>query len=205
MEATLRSPGWFRRLPTAQRESIERRFWEEGRLKLEPWLTPRLARPQIRRFHNSTVTGSSEVVGGPIAARLSGGEVQHADHIILATGYQADIKRVPYLAGVLDKIETAQGFPILDEHFQTSVPGLFITGFAATRDFGPFFGFVRGSTTAATIIARGLVESASRLNGDGAARRRRERHGIVRRHTDTAGRARALRRTASSGTTRPHS
>jgi hypothetical protein len=112
---------------------------------------------------------------------------------------------VPYLAGVLDRIETADGFPILDEHFQTSVPGLFITGFAATRDFGPFFGFVRGSTVAAAIIARRLVESASRLNGDGPARPRRGRRGIVRRHTDTAGRGRPLRRTASSVPTRAHS
>jgi len=68
---------------------------------------------------------------------------------------------VPYLAGVLDQVQIADGFPILDEHFQTSVPGLFITGFAATRDFGPFFGFVRGSTAAAEIIARRLVESGA--------------------------------------------
>jgi cation diffusion facilitator CzcD-associated flavoprotein CzcO len=190
MEATLRRSGWFRALPTAQREAIERRFWAEGRLKLEPWLGPRLARPEIRRFPNASVTSISELTGGAIAARLSGGEQLHVDHVILATGYEADLARVPYLAGVLDQIETAKGFPILDEHFQTSVPGLFITGFAATRDFGPFFGFVRGSTAAATIISRGPIEPAPRPAGDGTARPpARERH-AVRRHAEADGRRR---------------
>ena len=107
------------------------------------------------------MTSSRELTGGAIAARLSGGETLHLDRIILATGYRADLARVPYLAGVLDQVQIADGFPILDEHFQTTLPGLFITGFAATRDFGPFFGFVRGSTAAAEIIARRLVESGA--------------------------------------------
>jgi FAD-dependent urate hydroxylase len=170
IEATVRWPGWFRRLPPAEREAIERRFWAEGRLKLEPWLAPRLARHQVRRWAHATVTSSGELAGGAVAARLSGGEVLHVDHVILATGYQADLARVPYLAGVLDQVRLADGFPILDERFQTTVPGLFITCFAATRDFGPFFGFVRGSTAAAAIIAAGPIESASHFDSVGAAR-----------------------------------
>jgi thioredoxin reductase len=161
IEASVRWPGWFRALPSAEREAIDRRFWAEGRLKLEPWLAPRLARPEIRRWPNATVTSSVRLAGGAIAARLSSGEALHVDHVILATGYQADLTRVPYLAGVLDDVQLADGFPVLDERFQTSVPGLFITGFAATRDFGPFFGFVRGATAAATIIAGGPIESAA--------------------------------------------
>jgi cation diffusion facilitator CzcD-associated flavoprotein CzcO len=187
IEASVRWPGWFRRLPTAHREAIERRFWTEGRLKLEPWLAPRLASPQIRRWPNAMVA-SSEFASGAIAARLSTGEILHADHVILATGYRADLPRVPYLDGVIDQIQLADGFPILDEHFQTSVPGLFITGFAATRDFGPFFGFVRGSTAAATIIAAGPIASDSARDGVKAPRPpARERHGAIppRQHIAT--------------------
>jgi cation diffusion facilitator CzcD-associated flavoprotein CzcO len=185
MEATVRWPGWFRALPTAEREAIEHRFWAEGRLKLEPWLTPRLARREIRRWSNMTVTSVVERAGGSIAARLSGGDVLSVDHIILATGYAADVARVPYLAGVLDELRVADGFPVLDEHFQTSVPGLFITGFAATRDFGPFFGFVRGATAAATIVAsRGLGSEPGPARGVAARpavpgrRGARSRHGL---------------------------
>ncbi len=35
-------PGWFRRLTREEREALARRLWVEGRLKLEPWLAPRL-------------------------------------------------------------------------------------------------------------------------------------------------------------------
>jgi FAD-dependent urate hydroxylase len=168
IEATVRWPGGYRRLAPGRREAIERRFWAEGRLKLEPWLAPRLARSNIRRWPRATVTDVRELPGGTIAATLSGGEVLHVDHVILATGYQAEIARVPYLAGVLDQIQVEDGFPVLDEHFQTSVPGLFITGFAATRDFGPIFGFVRGATAAAKVIAGALTDSAPN-----AARERR--------------------------------
>jgi thioredoxin reductase len=188
MEASVRWPGWFGRLAPAHREAIERRFWREGRLKLEPWLAPRLARPQIRRWPHATVTTTSELAAGTIAATLSSREILHVDHVILATGYRADLARVPYLAGVLDHIQLTDGFPILDQHFQTTVPGLFITGFAATRDFGPFFGFVRGSTAAATIITAGPIGSEPARDGVRPARPpARERHGAIppRRHTAT--------------------
>ena len=59
---------------------------------------------------------------------------------------------------LLDRIDTVDGFPVLDERFQTSVPGLFMSGFVATRDFGPFFGFVRGCPAAATLIVAALLE-----------------------------------------------
>jgi len=42
------------------------------------------------------------------------------------------------------------------------VPGLFVTGFPATREFGPFFGFVRGCPVAATLTTVGLEEALDR-------------------------------------------
>jgi hypothetical protein len=49
---------------------------------------------------------------------------------------------------------------VLDEAFRTSLSGLYLAGFAATRDFGPFFGFVKGTPAAATLIVRDLVGRA---------------------------------------------
>lgn len=171
VERTLRWPGWFRTLPAAQRSAIERRFWAEGRLKLEPWLTPRLARPEIRRWSHAPVTWCVERTDGTILATLSSGEILNVDYVILATGYRADLARLPYLAGVIEGVQIAGGFPMLDRSFQTSVQGLYFTGFAATREFGPFFGFLRGATAAATIITRALSEPATAAN-DGRDRRR---------------------------------
>ena len=63
-------------------------------------------------------------------------------------------------AGVLDRIQVTGGFPVLDEAFGTSLSGLYLPGFTATRDFGPFFGFVKGTPTAATLIVQDLLARA---------------------------------------------
>jgi hypothetical protein len=76
---------------------------------------------------------------------------------VFACGYRADLGSVPYLRGLLGQVEQADGFPVLDNAFQTTLDGLYITGFSATRDFGPFFGFVKGSPAAATLIVRDLL------------------------------------------------
>ena len=74
--------------------------------------------------------------------------------MLLATGYRVDMRRVAYLGR--DDLELADGFPVLDEDFQTSLEGLYVPGFPSTRDFGPFFGFVAGATTTAEIIGAAL-------------------------------------------------
>jgi FAD-dependent urate hydroxylase len=148
---TRRTRGWFRALPDAERAAIAQRFWQVGRLQLEPWLAPRIATAQLHpRTEITELHG-----GGAITARLTDGTTVEADHLLLATGYAADMTRVPYLP----PIELADGFPVLDPDFQTSVPGLYIAGFPSTRDFGPFFGFVAGATTTAHIIG-GALSSA---------------------------------------------
>ncbi len=78
---------------------------------------------------------------------------------LLATGYRADMRRVPYLAagGLADELELADGFPVLDADFQTNLSGLHIPGFPSTRDFGPCFGFVAGATTTAAMIGAALA------------------------------------------------
>jgi len=88
---------------------------------------------------------------------LSNGAGLGIDRVVFASGYRADLAKVPYLAGVLKDVMVSNSFPVLDEAFQTSLDGLFVTGFSATQDFGPFFGFVKGSPAAATLIVRELL------------------------------------------------
>jgi FAD-dependent urate hydroxylase len=160
METTLRVPGWWRSLPKAEQDAITRRFWEVGRLTLEYWLTPRLASPAIHRWPGTEVVRAEPTAAGDLTVRLSNGDDLHVDQVIFACGYRADLARVPYLAGVLDRVEVADGFPALDDAFGTSLPGLYLPGFAATRDFGPFFGFVKGTSAAATLIVDDLLARA---------------------------------------------
>jgi cation diffusion facilitator CzcD-associated flavoprotein CzcO len=163
MDLTATVPGRFRNLPAEEQEAVTRRFWAEGRLRLEPWLTPRLDKPSVHRWPHASITVCRELPDR-IEVELSNETHLVVDHIVLATGYKPDMRKVPYLAGVVDEMELADGFPVLDEHFQSSVPGLFVTGFPATRDFGPFFGFVRGCPVAATLTTDGLKEALARAN-----------------------------------------
>ncbi|MBD0253076.1 MAG: NAD(P)/FAD-dependent oxidoreductase [Rubrobacter sp.] len=163
MDLTATVPGWFRHLPAEEQEAVTKRFWAEGRLRLEPWLTPRLDKPSVHRWPRASITACRELPDR-IEVDLSNGTHLAVDHIVLATGYKPDMRKVPYLAGVVDGMELTDGFPVLDEHFQSSVPGLFVTGFPATRDFGPFFGFVRGCPVAATLTTDGLKEALARAD-----------------------------------------
>jgi FAD-dependent urate hydroxylase len=161
MDATMRVRGWWRTLPKPEHDAIARRFWEAGRLTLEYWLTPRLASRTIHRWPGTEVVGvEAAAPGGELEVRLSNGEGLRVDHVIFACGYRADLPQVPYLADVLDRIRTTDGFPVLDEAFGTSLAGLYLPGFTATRDFGPFFGFVKGAPAAATLITRDLLARA---------------------------------------------
>jgi thioredoxin reductase len=162
MDHTATVPGWFRQLPPEEREAVAKRFWAEGRLKLEPWLTPRLDKPSVHRWPHGSVVSCGEAPGGEIQAELSNGTRLLVDFVVLATGYKPDMRAVPYLSGVIDGMDLVDGFPLLDDNFQSSVPGLFVTGFPATRDFGPFFGFVRGCPVAATLTTAGLKEALAR-------------------------------------------
>ena len=161
VEDTVRVRGWWRTLSNGEQDAIVQRFWEVGRLTLEHWLTPRLASAAIHRWPgNEVIHAQATPAGSELQVRLSDGDGLLVDHVVFACGYKADLARVPYLAGVLDRIQVTDGFPVLDESFGTSLAGLYLPGFTATRDFGPFFGFVKGTPAAATLIVQDLLTRA---------------------------------------------
>ncbi len=61
-------------------------------------------------------------------ALLSNGTRLAIDRVVFASGYRADLAKVPYLAQLIDRIAVRDGFPVLDEGFQTSVEGLYVSG-----------------------------------------------------------------------------
>src|SRR4051794_5450931 len=152
---TLGTRGGWRALPPAPRGAVARRFWEVGRLTLEPWIPPRLG-VQVHRHPHAEVTQVLRT-GEDLCVHLSDGDDLTVDFITFATGYRADLGSVPYLGGVLRDVAVTDGFPVLDEAFGTTVPALYVTGFAATRDFGPFFGFIRGAAATATLVVDDLL------------------------------------------------
>ena len=158
MEAIADNPNWFRRLSQAEKDDVSHRQWAEGRLKLEPWLAPRIADERVRILPNTELVKAVER-NGELAVTMSNGEEIVCDKVVFATGYKVDISRVPILSSgnILAQIETRNGFPVLDDHLQTSVPGLFITSMPAMQDFGPFFGFTIAVRVSAKLICEAIV------------------------------------------------
>ena len=164
VDPMIADPGWYRRLPEAERSQISQRLYAEGRLKIEPWLEPRILRDGIHRWPRAQLASCVETTEGDLLATFDSGERLRADHVILATGYKVEIDQVPLLASgnILPALRTSNGFPVLNERFESSVPGLSITSMPATHDFGPFFAFTIAVRMSARVIGDHLARSSAR-------------------------------------------
>jgi cation diffusion facilitator CzcD-associated flavoprotein CzcO len=84
-------------------------------------------------------------------------EMLACDHVIAATGYRPDMRRMPFLAPDLcARMAPSGGRPILSDSFESSVQGLFVVGPAATHSFGPLMRFMMGAEFAAPRVAARL-------------------------------------------------
>lgn len=154
MDQLAENPNWYRQLPPAEKETLAQRFWAEGRMKLEPWLKARLPEDRVKAWPRTELISCVQQANGALLVELSNGETLLVDHVILATGYRVNMTQLPFLSAgnILGQMAQRNGFPVLDSHFQTSVPGLFMTSMPATQDFGPFFAFTIAVRASAKLI-----------------------------------------------------
>jgi len=159
VDSIAENPGWFRRLPEQEQAAVGQRMWAEGRLKVEPWLAARVQHPSVSIWPETRLAACDAQPGGELVAQLDSGARLAVDHIILATGYKVNIGQIPFLAqgDFAAALATRNGFPVLDEQFQTNLPGLYITSMAANQDFGPFFGFTIATRTSAKLIGAAVA------------------------------------------------
>lgn len=84
--------------------------------------------------------------------------VLDSEHLVCATGYRADVRRLPFLAPeLLDDLRTVSGSPELTREFESSVRGLHFTGLPAAVSFGPLMRFMHGDAFTAARVARGVL------------------------------------------------
>jgi thioredoxin reductase len=150
-------PNLFRRLPRAVQD-----LW--GPRAIRPaascWVKARTANVRINtgRF---VVQARSQ--GARICVQLNDGSESQFDHVLLGTGFQVDIARYPFLSPqVVAKIERVGGFPVLDEGFQTSLPGMHFVGAPAAWSFGPLMRFVAGTEFASPAVAHRILRVKER-------------------------------------------
>jgi hypothetical protein len=83
---------------------------------------------------------------------------REVDHVLLATGYRVDVRRYAFLGpSVLASLSYADGYPVLRDGLESSVPGLHFLGAPAASSFGPLLRFVSGTEFAARAVTRSIV------------------------------------------------
>lgn len=162
-------PGWksflfsnlprvFRRLPEPMRLRATKRhlgpapgWFMRGKLKARTFLGHELE--SARAEQGRVVLTAHDQDGKTVEIA--------ADHVIAATGYRPDLRRLPFLdadlrGGIAHVVHT----PKLSDHFETSVPGLYATGPLAANAFGPLMRFMVGAEYAAPRIAAHILKAA---------------------------------------------
>jgi hypothetical protein len=85
------------------------------------------------------------------------------EHLIAATGYKVDLRRLSFLPEQLRlKVRSVDNAPVLGPDFQSSVAGLYFVGPTSANSFGPAMRFIFGAEFAARQIAAHVGTSVSR-------------------------------------------
>jgi thioredoxin reductase len=83
------------------------------------------------------------------------------DHVIAATGYQVDLRRLAFLdQGLQSGIRQVEQTPVLSSNFESSVRGLYFVGTSAANTFGPLMRFAYGAGFTARRLSRHLARSS---------------------------------------------
>jgi cation diffusion facilitator CzcD-associated flavoprotein CzcO len=112
--------------------------------------------------------------GGRVGLSVGGGNGQTsqilADHVIAATGYKADLGRLPFLDAALKQKLQGHGIvPVLSPGFESSIPGLYFAGLASANQFGPSMRFVIGADYTARKIAGAMKGRAGSAAAHGTS------------------------------------
>jgi thioredoxin reductase len=118
-------------------------------------------------FHLGVNVSKAEVRNSRVHLELTNraGEQRSVivDHVIAATGYKVDLRRLKFMTPDLQtQIDEVDQTPILSSNFQSSVPGLYFVGTSGANSFGPLLRFAFGAKFAATHLTKHLARLSRR-------------------------------------------
>jgi cation diffusion facilitator CzcD-associated flavoprotein CzcO len=148
------APLLMSRMPVKVRQTIEARAVRPAGAQ---WL-------RMRVEGKVPITSHTQVLAlGPSADRLrmylSDGTKRDVDYMMLGTGYRPNVESIPFLdRALLAQVRQDDGFPMLNQWFESSVPGLHFVGGLAGRTFGPICRFVAGARVTAQQVSRRAAE-----------------------------------------------
>lgn len=136
----IQRPNLFRRLPRYTQN------WSDKRAIRPIFSYKYIEEPKEIPILAGQIAARVQVKGERISVQLSDGTQRIADHVILATGYRVDVTRYGFLLpGILEALETVNGYPRLDSGFESSLPGLHFLGAPSAWSFGPLVRFIAGT------------------------------------------------------------
>ena len=153
-------PGMFYFLPEAKRLKIVKHT-------LGPaggWFMRDRIENKVPVFTGHVLREATPVGGrASLTFRTEGGGAAEmtADHVIAATGYRVDLRRLDFLgAEVNARLARVEQTPILSSRFESSIPGLYFVGPVAANSFGPVMRFAFGARFTARRLSAHLAASA---------------------------------------------
>lgn len=149
-------PLFFRHLPEDTRIAIDSR---SVRPAVARWMRPRIEGKIAITTHTTVVSATEE--GQQVCLKLSDGSTRLVDHVFLGTGYKTDVRKLAFIdAALCEQIKERNGYPFLNQWFESSVPGLHCAGSLAGYDFGPLCRHITGTGSPARQIAHRAIMAA---------------------------------------------
>ena len=158
----IKAPRVFRHMPEAFRVDTVRKMLSPA----PGWFVKQEVVGKVP-LHTGVAIGEITAKDGKVSMEITGSDGSRktlsADHVIAATGYRVDLRRIAFLGPeLLSQIRNVQQSPLLSSSFESSVPGLYFVGMAAANTLGPLMCFVYGTEFAARRVSRWLARTASR-------------------------------------------
>lgn len=139
------APGVFHRFPEKQRLRIVRQHLGPA----PGWPMKQRVVGKIPMLLGRSIAQAQVSNGGvrlTLASKDGQVEEHDTDHVVAATGYRPDTRRLEFLGeGIQNQLQSVEDAPVLSADFQSSVPGLYFVGLAAANNFGPLMRFAYGA------------------------------------------------------------
>jgi thioredoxin reductase len=118
-------------------------------------------------FNLGVNIAEAKVENGKVKLQITDGtgarRTVEGDHVIAATGYRVDLRRLSFLDAQLQAgIRSVDHTPVLSSNFESSCPGLYFVGTSAANSFGPVLRFAYGAKFTAQRISSHLARSVAR-------------------------------------------
>jgi thioredoxin reductase len=153
------APVLFYRLPEAlRRRGVQSHMHPAAGWFMREKIEGRIESLLGREIAGARAAGSRAIV--TLSSRSGSLEEISCDHVIAATGYRPDTRRLRFLSPALrSRIASVRNTPVVSDNFETPAEGLYVVGPAVIDSFGPLMRFMVGAEFIAPRLGNHLART----------------------------------------------